>query len=587
MPEAITQLAPLMIAAYRRPSITAYNRLELSPRTEDFERSLKAEVRDALWMLTRQWQFGEFQGEDSGSPITAQILGAHDMIDRVQFPQNKLFSYDPDLPMEAKVEREKITSNLYLGIQMNRYFVKLLKSKGIESYRDKLITKYNLSYIIDKNDTEAVQVLNALKGNAFDGYALLQDILTIDSGSGDTKFNTWVDSEASISSGDKTILKGFALIFKDWVDRTYSQPADTGDSSWIYDQLEYQFAVSTPPSNEKQQTLVANRFYGGHLDWYSFDLDIRKRMISPDIKTPTVVHNNFVSFIPSPVSFKGMPNPRFWQMEESQTDFGKIDTSTTGLMHLLFAEFGLIYSNDWFMLPYPMQINTICQIRGILITDVFGEHILIRPAGLGPETDWHRWVMFHHTENQNPSVTHNVFYLAPALTKTLESEPLEKVNFLRDEMANMVWAVEETVPSQAGIGISGKEMALQDTVPEIFTPTGDAKIKYVLGTLVPDNWIPFIPVHMEGSVSEIHLQRAKMPASKGAKGIILTEKEAPFFINEEEVPRSGSIVQRSFKRVRWLNGKTYLWIGRYRETGKGEGWSNLKFDQIEDIKSSA
>lgn len=35
------------------------------------------------------------------------------------------------------------------------------------------------------------------------------------------------------------------------------------------------------------------------------------------------------------------------------SNFGKIETSTTGLLHLLLAEFGLIYSNDWFMLPHP------------------------------------------------------------------------------------------------------------------------------------------------------------------------------------------------------------------------------------------
>ncbi len=67
---------------------------------------------------------------------------------------------------------------------------------------------------------------------------------------------------------------------------------------------------------------------------------------------------------------------------------------------------------------------------------------------------------------------------------------------------------------------------------------------------------------------------------------MLTEKPAPFFIFEEEVPRSGVIVRRSFQRARWLNGKTCLWIGRSKETGKGEGWSNLKFDQIEPISQA-
>ena len=34
-------------------------------------RSLQAQVRDALWMVARQWQLGEFRGDDAGSPIQA------------------------------------------------------------------------------------------------------------------------------------------------------------------------------------------------------------------------------------------------------------------------------------------------------------------------------------------------------------------------------------------------------------------------------------------------------------------------------------------------------------------------------------
>ena len=51
------------------PLFRGWNRLEGRPRVADFERSLRAEVRDPLWFLTRQWQFGEFQGEDAASPI--------------------------------------------------------------------------------------------------------------------------------------------------------------------------------------------------------------------------------------------------------------------------------------------------------------------------------------------------------------------------------------------------------------------------------------------------------------------------------------------------------------------------------------
>ena len=83
--------------------------------------------------------------------------------------------------------------------------------------------------------------------------------------------------------------------------------------------------------------------------------------------------------------FKGQPQPRFWEMEESETNFGQIDTSTTGLLHLLLAEFELIYSNDWFMLPHPMDINTVCEVCGILMDDTFVQAIfsICRPQLAG------------------------------------------------------------------------------------------------------------------------------------------------------------------------------------------------------------
>lgn len=72
-------------------------------------------------------------------------------------------------------------------------------------------------------------------------------------------------------------------------------------------------------------------------------------------------------------------------------------TALQGLLHLLLAEFGLIYSNDWYLLPHPMEINTVFEVRGILIDDAFGRHTFIRAAGRGPKTQWQRFSMFHLT----------------------------------------------------------------------------------------------------------------------------------------------------------------------------------------------
>ena len=82
-------------AILRIARIVAFNRLEARPRTLDFTRSLRAEVRDPLWMLTRQWQFGEFEGEDAASAVTSRIAYQHETIDRVAFREENAFAFDP------------------------------------------------------------------------------------------------------------------------------------------------------------------------------------------------------------------------------------------------------------------------------------------------------------------------------------------------------------------------------------------------------------------------------------------------------------------------------------------------------------
>ncbi len=118
-------------------------------------------------------------------------------------------------------------------------------------------------------------------------------------------------------------------------------------------------------------------------------------------------------------------------------------------------------------------------------------------------------------------------------------------------------------------------------------------IRYVAGTTVPENWIPFLPTHLPGSDSQIRLQRGRMarvvplaPSEKvEPRGSILRhgldqDEQQAYFIHEEEVPRAGSKVSRAFQRTRWFDGRVYTWLGRQKRTGRGEAESGLRFDQI-------
>src|SRR5215218_8117629 len=53
-------------------SITSWMRLEPRSRNAEMNTSLQARIYDPLWLPARQWQLGEFQGEDNGSPVMAR-----------------------------------------------------------------------------------------------------------------------------------------------------------------------------------------------------------------------------------------------------------------------------------------------------------------------------------------------------------------------------------------------------------------------------------------------------------------------------------------------------------------------------------
>ena len=49
-------------------------------------------------------------------------------------------------------------------------------------------------------------------------------------------------------------------------------------------------------------------------------------------------------------------------------------------------------------------------------------------------------------------------------------------------------------------------------------------------------------------------------------------------VREEEVPREGARVTRAYQLARWFDGTTFLWLGRRKVVGRGEGSSGLRFD---------
>lgn len=529
---------------------------------------------------------GELEAEDAGSAIDARLLTSEAHVDRIKLGGAPVgHQYSLDIPMEMMVEQERVPFTHAMRVQVGHYFLKL----HTNALRAKYASKYLLAFPFDQHldeqfrgQVDGLNLYTATKAREFDGEKLLKAIA-------DGTFNT----VAGIEAGDQGDVGRFTQQLTEWLKRQYAQPPDGVEGAWDSQRLTYRFKAAATRPVSTQLVLDASHYQEGRLDWYSFELDQRGAPIETDPPTapPIGVPNKPISFLPAPVTFKGMPNPRFWEMEDREINFGNLNAKTTDHLLLLFAEMGLIYGNDWFVIPYSMQANTLCEIKGLVITDVFGDRTLVQAADEGDESKWQRWSMFNLSNKDEMGTYNRQFFLTAALTHVLESEPLEQVNFMRDEMANMVWAVEERIPDATGVGIDGNDAADKTGIQPPPIPASTASIRYVLGTTVPENWIPFLPVHEPGSVQQIRFQRAAMPKLGTppkevikAKGVLLNEVQPLYYVNEEEIPNAGTLVSRSWQRVRWYSGRTFLWIGRRRDTGRGQGSSNLRFDQIEPVK---
>ena len=74
----------------------------------------------------------------------------------------------------------------------------------------------------------------------------------------------------------------------------------------------------------------------------------------------------------------------------------------------------------------------------------------------------------------------------------------------------------------------------------------------------------------------VQLQRvsARTPSS------VLLRTPGANLVNEEEVPRRGVRITRSYQLARWINGETYVWSTRAVAAGRGESASGLHFDAL-------
>src|SRR3954451_25028970 len=70
------------VPAFALAKPPSWTRLEPQSAAGDPRPGIEARLHDPLWLLGRQWQLGEFEGEDAGTPITVRAVTRTVAVDR-------------------------------------------------------------------------------------------------------------------------------------------------------------------------------------------------------------------------------------------------------------------------------------------------------------------------------------------------------------------------------------------------------------------------------------------------------------------------------------------------------------------------
>ena len=420
------------------PSITIWNRLEGRPRAKNFNRALRAEVRDPLWMLTKQWQMGEFRGDDAGSPVLAKIHLSSTKLNKYQANGHGAQPFETGIPLETKVEQRPIPLSLKdqkmfidLRLMMGRRWMKLIRS-----FPDDIKQQYREKYAFelpDPNDRsdamtsahpEVWQQFAAIAGRSMDGGALYGYLKSAET-------NTAHDNISGLGGNQQTEIETFGTQFVQWFEQFFYQPDDPENNAWLSDHMEYQFKVSASVKGE-EKVMEAEEYYHGHLDWYNLTVDTDHDGLG-ELEGPAAENQEETftySFLPGPLIFDGMPNTRWWEFEDRRTNFGNIKPDTTDLNKLLLIEFGLVYANDWFMVPFTLPVGSIAQVEGLSLTNVFGERTWIEATGKGSDEDWQRWNMYSlNIKGNDETAADTSLLILPSVPKIQESRTTGRNRF--------------------------------------------------------------------------------------------------------------------------------------------------------------
>jgi hypothetical protein len=552
---------------------TRWARLEPGSRDPELAPGLEARVYDPLWLLGRQWQFGEFAASDGGSAILAQVTASVAPLSKLRpgrpTPTPRFGNYSATaMPLETLVEADDIRAapTARMRVRAGQHFERLLSARNLGQYVGGFRTAYPIAATPDPGDAPSRRFLAVVAGRAIDGEKLYRDLKTSLRATPPA-----LPAAPAIPAADSAAVIAAAQAWVAWADALVFTGSGA-PAAWVPDRLEYAFGTSSPDGI----TLEAAEYADGSLDWHAFDA-------AGTPATPPVGRSTLgpVTVVPAAVTYPGMPASRLWEFEDGRVNFGAVDAQPEDLGRLLLAGFGLIYGADWLLVPLEASIGTVVRITRLDVRDTFGRTVTVGPTAPAGE-----WGMFGLSRDDG--VPDGALLAAPTLAASLQGRDVEEVLLLRDEAANLAWAIERATEGEDGRPADRAQAAYESASPAPAPAVPPSRLPYRLRTDPPQHWFPLLPQRMQPTDPSMAFRLGALPrvAPGGAvtplhpRGRLLAPmvRDPHITLREDEIPREGARVTRAYQLARWMDGTTHLWLGRRKGVGRGEGSSGLRFD---------
>lgn len=504
-------------------------RLEPARPEGDPERSFTAELADPAWMVGRQWQLGEHQGENASSPVDVRLV-------------RRL------VPIEAMVERPGESPAVIPGEAL------------VEGCRQDWWTVGRRARL--GRAARRAGVVDALVDGGVDEDKLMFAQLT-----GPYARLNGIAADGRAVHGHEP---GYPV---------FGEVPTGGDDRWDTETLAYHACFPCGGSE-----LVVGGIdggpggrWGGHdggdVDWWSLDA------AGPAVAAGDRKGRRSLQRFPDRFRWPGAPAPRWWQIEDHHVDLGGLAPDRAHLATTMVLDVLSGHADHWFRVPIPARLGHVLHLAALEVTDTFGDTWPWPRPSLAPADGWTLFQVAGLGSSEVP-----IWGVASA---PLVGEVLDEVTIGMDEDANLVWAVEERL---GGVATDRRApgVAPPPAIDDEDRPVAPPPYRYVPTTDVPEHWHPYTREDdddamrfVQGRLVEVDGEgqafRRNPPTSQ------LLEPAGPGLhrLAPWRIPPTGTHLERRYVLARSTTGQPVLWVQRRRRPLLSVPSSGLRFDALE------